>query len=449
MEEQENNEINETTEVSNVPVTTSNSNGISEIKENPLDMMKNIADSNFTETTIKELSNSNSVKNQMKIRNRDKNKPGVYLSDKDYYNYVYKNYIVMNKSASEVSKELNISDSFFRKRNGAVGIKKDPFLTGKRIREQGIFKYKKSEETIRRSRETRYRKYGGYFSSDTIKQIKRTKLERYGDENYINKEKSKRTCLEKYGVEEFLSSDYAKRKQIETNNRLFGVDYVGQRKDVRNKINNTFKERYNCTSPLGIKGVKEKIFNTNLKKYGSKYAFHSNMNKTVMKQRLNKISKQSIEIIDNKDKFHDFILSIDFKDRTIYNCSRILKISQSLFAKTVNKYNFKNLINHYRSKFEFDISDILNRNNYNFITNTKKIISPYELDFYFPDYNLAIEFNGNYWHNKDNPVRENLKTKLCKEKGIKLIHIWEDEWNNINDKEKFIINLLKGDIVNE
>lgn len=66
----------------------------------------------------------------------------------------------------------------------------------------------------------------------------------------------------------------------------------------------------------------------------------------------------------------------------------------------------------------------------NVVINDRKQIEPYELDIYIPTYQIAIEFNGLYWHS-DKYVDENyhlLKTNLCKEKGIQLIHIFEDEW---------------------
>lgn len=42
----------------------------------------------------------------------------------------------------------------------------------------------------------------------------------------------------------------------------------------------------------------------------------------------------------------------------------------------------------------------------------------------------GIEYNGNFWHNKENPEREELKSQLCEEKGFPLFHIWEDNAEN-------------------
>lgn len=66
-----------------------------------------------------------------------------------------------------------------------------------------------------------------------------------------------------------------------------------------------------------------------------------------------------------------------------------------------------------------------------------------ELDFYFPNKNIAIEFNGCWWHCekfKDKQYHYN-KWKICQEKGIQLISIWEDD---LLYKEKIIYNLIKS-----
>ena len=64
--------------------------------------------------------------------------------------------------------------------------------------------------------------------------------------------------------------------------------------------------------------------------------------------------------------------------------------------------------------------------------NVRSIISPKELDIWIPDRNLAIEFNGSYWHSANylSSTYHLEKTLACAEKGIRLIHIFEWEWLN-------------------
>lgn len=65
------------------------------------------------------------------------------------------------------------------------------------------------------------------------------------------------------------------------------------------------------------------------------------------------------------------------------------------------------------------------------ITNSRDIIPPKKLDIYIPSRQLAIAFDGLYWHSVDNGVPWNYHLQMtmdCAAKGIKLIHIFEDEW---------------------
>lgn len=53
-----------------------------------------------------------------------------------------------------------------------------------------------------------------------------------------------------------------------------------------------------------------------------------------------------------------------------------------------------------------------------------------ELDIYVPSRSLAIEYNGLYWHSniyKADNYHQN-KSDKCKEVGITLVHIFQDEW---------------------
>jgi hypothetical protein len=64
--------------------------------------------------------------------------------------------------------------------------------------------------------------------------------------------------------------------------------------------------------------------------------------------------------------------------------------------------------------------------------NTRQHIYPYELDAYFANIKLAVEYNGLYWHGELNSGKDQYyhrsKYTKCRDLGIKLITIFEDEW---------------------
>lgn len=87
------------------------------------------------------------------------------------------------------------------------------------------------------------------------------------------------------------------------------------------------------------------------------------------------------------------------------------------------------------------------------ILNSRNIISPQELDIYLPNLNIAIEYNGLYWHSEKVGKNKNYhlnKTLLAQTKGIRLIHIFSDEWNNKKDIVKIKLNnILKLNLQNK
>lgn len=54
-----------------------------------------------------------------------------------------------------------------------------------------------------------------------------------------------------------------------------------------------------------------------------------------------------------------------------------------------------------------------------------------ELDIYVPEKKVAIEFNGVYWHSSKFKDKEahHTKFKMAEEAEIKLVQVWEDDWN--------------------
>ena len=79
------------------------------------------------------------------------------------------------------------------------------------------------------------------------------------------------------------------------------------------------------------------------------------------------------------------------------------------------------------------------------IQNDRNVLNGNELDIFIPSMNIAFEYDGIFWHNENNkPNNYHInKTIACEKKGIRLIHIFEDEWlNNQNIWKSMIKNLL-------
>lgn len=66
-------------------------------------------------------------------------------------------------------------------------------------------------------------------------------------------------------------------------------------------------------------------------------------------------------------------------------------------------------------------------------------------DAYLPEFNLAFEFNGTYWHSDKfrNSVYHRNKYSAAMEKGIRTVTIYEDEWTEKRQiVEKLVLSLL-------
>ena len=95
---------------------------------------------------------------------------------------------------------------------------------------------------------------------------------------------------------------------------------------------------------------------------------------------------------------------------------------------------------HSRSAFECSVVESLGAllPSYSPNLGNRSLIPPYELDIYYPELNLAIECNGSYWHSEA-MVKKNhkvdpreyhaMKRERCGDKGVKLLFIWEDDWD--------------------
>ena len=104
---------------------------------------------------------------------------------------------------------------------------------------------------------------------------------------------------------------------------------------------------------------------------------------------------------------------------------------------------------HHISSYEIEIKDFIQNNISSEIkTNIRNLISgKKELDIYIPEKNMAIEFNGLIFHSEKCKIDKNYhlnKTRECEKQGIRLIHIFEDEWLYKKDIVKSMLTNILG-----
>ena len=139
--------------------------------------------------------------------------------------------------------------------------------------------------------------------------------------------------------------------------------------------------------------------------------------------------------------------------------STIKKFKKILFGKGIYKLSYqqnKDFDNYMNTKYKNKgvskgekevVTFVKSISKGEVIENDRNIIAPKELDVYIPEKNFAIEYNGLYWHSEGGDCYSDYhlnKTKMCMNKGIRLLHIYENEWRDKQDICKSMIASALG-----
>ena len=121
-------------------------------------------------------------------------------------------------------------------------------------------------------------------------------------------------------------------------------------------------------------------------------------------------------------------------------------IFEQIPASHLVGYNCKKCSNNGSSIQEKEIVNFIKSLNIKVDENNTTILNGKELDIYIPSHNVAIEYDGLYWHSEQfiNDDYHLIKTELCESNGIKLIHVFEDEWLYKQDITKSRIKNILG-----
>lgn len=97
---------------------------------------------------------------------------------------------------------------------------------------------------------------------------KQTKLSKYGDANFRNREKIIQTCTERYGTTNGGWSPAAQEKIKQTNLERYGHEWSMQSNAIRERARQSCLDKYGADSYLKTKAGQQAIEESMLKKYG-------------------------------------------------------------------------------------------------------------------------------------------------------------------------------------
>ncbi len=105
------------------------------------------------------------------------------------------------------------------------------------------------------------------------------------------------------------------------------------------------------------------------------------------------------------------------------------------------------------SKGEIELSEWLKSLDIVVKTSDRTLIAPKELDIVLPEYKIAIEYNGLYWHSSAmknfNKFAMKEKYESCKKLGYRLIHVFSDDWKFKREIVKSILCTSLGKVMDK
>lgn len=268
-------------------------------------------------------------------------------------------------------------------------------------------------------------------------------------------------CLLKYGVKRASCLKEIKEKSKKTCLSRYGKEYVLQVPQVRDKIKNTNILKYNVDNPFKSSLIRDKYKQTCFERYGvDNYFKYEPFKRNLIRTRYYR-SEVADTLLD-KNKLINIILDIPKDQRTIRNIGIALGLTDTPIqycdcVKYLSEYglfddpnmNIKPYIPNHSQK-ELEIKKFIE--DLGFICESnRKILNGLEMDIFIPDKNIGIQFNGDYYHSslklKDRNYHYN-KSRLAESKGIRLIHIYECEWNDplTQQKIKSMLRIALGKV---
>jgi hypothetical protein len=241
-----------------------------------------------------------------------------------------------------------------------------------------------------------------------------------------------------FGVSNISKVPSIIQKKRDNSVLLYGVSNPNQLDSIKSKAINTNLQRYGVIHPMLLPKFQQKVRRTNVERYGVDYIQQEeNFKQKTKATNLQKFSRehptQTHITEDALNKLNDpewlFHQHVELKQPLTQIAERV-GVNDTTVGRYLTKFGIETKHFH-ESVGQNQISQFLISNGLKVETNVRNIIAPLELDIYLPEYKIAIEYCGLYWHSEQlgkNSTYHYNKYKLCLDKNIRLFTIYEDEW---------------------
>lgn len=272
------------------------------------------------------------------------------------------------------------------------------------------------------------------------------------------REKIEATNVERYGVRHAAVADVVREKQRATNKLKYGTETPFQNKEIQQKVRHNILEKYGVISTALLPEVRSQQEQTNQERYGVNKPFESEIiqqkavvsvltknNGKMTAQR--HISHEALSLLSNKAFLEREYLE---KELSAPYIAESLGVSSTLIYQRLASFGIPIRESSYQSQDQIKLTEFIRKacgEDVEVVCNTKNIIYPYELDIYIPSLNLAVEYNGLYWHSETQGKHSRYhlnKTEMCINKGITLLHVFETEWKTAPELVKSMISVRCG-----
>ena len=284
-------------------------------------------------------------------------------------------------------------------------------------------------------------KYGVDFPSQRAEfsqLVAATSRKKWGVDHYSQtaecQDRINATNMQNIGVSRPAQNSEISAKTQKTVREKYGVDNPAQSAEVRSKMLSTTQARYGVDHVMQMDSTKQKIQDTCIKKYG---VAHPNQIPGVAKQRSqDKLAQYYTPDTWAKLQDPSWLAEQNCLGSTVGAIAEDLGVSASSLGKYFHKYQI-DIKHHYTSQIEKQLTDHFEKSGVTVLTRVRNIIAPKELDLVFPEFKLAIEVNGAYYHSEQfqkNNQYHLEKTRAASAAGYELWHFWDWELAESLDK---------------